>query len=285
MTKLASLSTTALCALALVAGVTPAAAAAGSDDIFGAVNFGYDWTNYDPSVVSDFHTNTFLAQGAFGVPIGNGWSLQGNFAFETQQFDDFGLPVSFAIDTWQVGGVVAYDFDNEGRLGFDLAYESIDVGVSADGYRAGVRGEYYWLPEATLRANLGWQDYETDGLELDGFYGGIGGSWYFSRNLAVRANIDYYTYDLSFGPFGIGDYDVWDFGAKLQYKLDEYPIVLGGHVNYGTIDFAGLDSDAWVLGVDITALFGSDAADSSLRDAENNSTFTPIRTGVKYFSF
>jgi hypothetical protein len=284
MTKLASLSTTALCALALVAGVTPAAAAAGSDDLFGAVNFGYDWSNYDPSIVSDFHTNTFLAQGAFGLPIGNGWSLQGNFAFESQQFDDFG-PINFSVDTWQVGGLVGYEFDNEGRLGFDLAYETIDVGLSIDGYRAGVRGEYYWLPEATLRANLGWQDYDGTALEMDGFFGGIGASYYFTRNLAVRGSIDYYTYDINLGPISFGDYDVWDFGAKLQYKLDEYPLVLGGHVNYGSIDAFGGDSDAWVLGLDITALFGSDAEDSSLRDAENNSTFTPMRTGVKYFSF
>ena len=43
MTKLAYFSSTALCALALLAGVTPAAAdgAMGGHDIYGSVNFGY----------------------------------------------------------------------------------------------------------------------------------------------------------------------------------------------------------------------------------------------------
>ena len=286
MTKLAYLSSTALCALALLAGVTPAAAdgAMGGHDIYGSVNFSYDWTQYDPDFAPDFHTNTFLAQGAFGVPVGGGWSVEGNFAFETQQFDDFGLPIDFSVDTWQVGGVLGYNFDGQGRLGFDLAYQTIDVGISIDGYRAGARGEYYLQPNVTLRAAAGYQNYDDSGITADGFYGQVGGSYYFTRNIGLRANVDYYTYNLSgFGPST--DYDVWDLGAKLQYKCDDYPLVFGGHVNYGMIDAFGSDTNDWVLGLDLTAMFGSGASNASLRDAETNSTWGPERIGVKHLSF
>jgi hypothetical protein len=45
------------------------------------------------------------------------------------------------------------------------------------------------------------------------------------------------------------------------------------------------DTDVWTLGLDITAMFGSGAANSSLRDAEANTTFEPQRIGYKYFTF
>jgi hypothetical protein len=285
MTKLACLSSSALCALALLAGVTPAAAdgAMGGHEIYGSVNFGYNWTQYDPSGASDFHTNTFLTQGAFGVPVGSGWSVEGNFAFETQQFENFG-PINFSVDTWQVGGVAAYNFDGQGRLGIDLAYQTLDVGLSIDGYRVGLQGEYYLQPNATLRGVAGYQNYDSSGITADGFYGSGGGSYYFTRNLGIRGNIDYYNYSLSgFGPST--DYTVWDFGAKLQYKCDDYPLVFGGHVNYATIDAFGSDANAWSLGVDITAMFGSGASNASLRDAETNTTFEPVRIGTRYITF
>jgi len=283
MTKLVSLSTTALCALAFVTA-TPANAAPPPDVIYGSVNFGYDWINYDPDGASDFHNNTFIAQGAFGVPLGGNWSVEGNFSFETQQFDDFGLPIDFSIDTWQVGGVAVYNFDGQGRLGIDLAYQSLDTGISIDGYRVGLRGEFYLQPNATLRAVAGYQDYDSSGIQADGFYGALGGSYYFTRNIGVRGQIDYYTYDVS-GSGPSFDYDVWDFGAKLQYKCDDYPLVFGGHVNYAQIDAFGSDTNAWALGLDITAMFGSGASNASLRDAEVNSTFEPERIGIKYFTF
>jgi len=283
MTKLAYLSSTALCALALVAGVAPAAADGGTGhDLFGSANFGYDWTMYHPNGMSDYHTRTFIGQGAFGVPLGNGWSAQGNFSFETQQFNNFGP--KFSVDTWQVGGVAGYNFDGQGRLGFDLAYQTVDFGVSLDGYRAGLRGDWYWRPDVTLRAVAGYQDYNTNGIKADGFYGSGGGSYYFNRNFGFRGNVDYYTYRVTgFGPSS--DYDVWDFGGKLQYKCDTYPLVFGAHANYATIDAFGSHSNDWVLGLDLTALFGIGAQNSSLRDAEANAPFEPMRIGVKHFTF
>ena len=287
MTKLAYLSSSALCALALVAGVSPAAAdgVMGGTDIYGSVNFGYNWLNYDPDGLSDFHNNTFVAQGAFGVPVGGNWSIEGNFSFETQQFDNNGLPINFSVDTWQVGGVAVYNFEGQGRLGFDLAYQTIDAGISVDGYRVGARGEYYLQPNATLRGIAGYQNFDDSGITADGFYGGAGGSYYFTRNIGVRGEIDYYTFNLGgVGPFST-DYDVWDFGAKLQYKCDDYPLVFGGHVNYATVDAFGGDTNVWTVGVDLTALFGSGASKASLRDAEVNSTFEPMRIGMTYQTF
>lgn len=288
MTKLAYLSSTALCAIALVAGVTPAAAdgSMGGHDIYGSVNFGYDWLNYDPDFAPNYHNNIFTAQGAFGVPLDDGWRVEGNFSFETQQFDNFGLPIDFSIDTWQVGGVLGYDFGGEGRIGFDVAYQTVDVGISLDGYRLGARGEYNLQPNVTLRATAGYQDYDNSGIQADGFYGGVGGSYYFTRNIGFRGEIDYFNYSLSGVPVpGSNDYDVWDFGGKLQYKLDDYPLVLGGHVNYATIDAFGFDTNVWTFGLDLTAMFGSGASDSSLRDTESNTTWEPERIGVKYFTF
>jgi len=289
MTKLAYLSSTALCALALVAGVTPAAADGpmGGHEIYGSVRLGYDWLNYDPDGFSDYHNNTFIAQGSFGVPIGGNWALEGNFSFETQQIDeDLTLGVDTSLDTWQVGGVAVYNFDGQGKIGIDLAYETLDYAVSIDGYRVGLRGEYYLQPNATLRAVAGYQDYDNSGLEADGFYGAVGGSYYFTRNIGLRGQLDYYTYDLSAaGPFTSGDYDVWNLDAKLQYKCDDYPLVFGGHVGYANIDAFGVDTNAWTLGVDLTAMFGSGASSASLRDAEVNSTMEPMRIGVQHFTF
>jgi hypothetical protein len=284
MTKLAYLSSTALCALALVAGVSPAAAdgAAGGwgNQLYGRVNLAYDWTMYNPNAAPDFHTHTFIGQGALGVPLGNGWSAEGNFSFESQQFNSFSP--KFSVDTWQVGGLVGYRFDGEGRIGFDLAYQTVDFGLSVDGYRAGARGELFWRPDVTFRAAAGYQNYDTSGIKADGFYGSAGGSYYFSRNIGFRGNVDYFTYNLrGFGPSS--DYNVWDFGGKLQYKCDTYPFVFGAHADYATVDAFGTHgNDAWNLGIDFTALFGIGAQDSSLRDAEVNAPFESMRTGVKY---
>ena len=285
MTKLASLSTTALCALALVAGISPAAADGGmGNELYGSAKFGVDWTNYNPNGAPDYDSNTFIGQGTVGVPLGNGWSAEGNFSFETQQFDNFGLPVSFAVDTWGVGALIGYRFDGQGRLGFDLAYQSADFGASIDGYRAGLRGEYFWMPNVTVRATAGWQNYDTSGIKADGFYGSAGGSYYFTRNIGFRGDIDYYTYNLS-GFGSTSDYNVWDFGGKLQYKCDDYPLIFGGHVNYTTIDAFGSNNNAWNFGLDITASFGVGAGSSSLRDTETTAPFGPVRTGIKYFAF
>src|SRR5262245_20335625 len=279
MTKLAYLSSTALCALALVAGVTPAAA---EGELFGTAHFGFDWTNYDPEFIPDFDSTTFIGQGAVGIPLGNGWSGQMNFSFESQDFD-LGIPlVDLSLDTWQVGGVIAYQDAGRWKGGLDLAYQVADFGISIDGYRAGLRGEYYASPNFTLRGAAGWQDYNNSGIEADGFYGGIGASYYFTRNIALSGSVDYHTYDLSIFSASVGDYDVWDFGGKLEYKCDEYPIAFGGHVNYATIDAFGFETDAWNFGLDITAFFGDDARSASLRDAEMNAPFAPERLGVKY---
>jgi hypothetical protein len=142
------------------------------------------------------------------------------------------------------------------------------------------------MPNFTVRGSAGWQDYNTNGFKADGFFGGVGASYYFTRNIGLRGSADYYTYDVNLFGAGLGDYNVWDFGAKLQYKCDDYPIIFGGHVNYATIDaFGGNDSHAWNFGVDITALFGVGAQNSSLRDAEANAPFDSQRLGIKYFSF
>jgi hypothetical protein len=282
MTKLAYLSSTALCALALVAGASPAAA--DDTDLFGSARFAFDWTNYEPESSSEFDTNTFIAQGTVGVPLGSGWSGQLNYSFETQDFSDFGLPVDLAIDTWQMGGVIAYQEDRW-KFGLDMAYQALDFGMSVDGYRVGLRGEHYWSPNFTVRLGGGWQDYDNSGFQADGFYAGGSASYYFNDNVALRGSADYYEYDVNFGPISFGDYEVWDFGGKLQYKCDDYPVVFGAHVNYAEIEAFGDENDAWNFGFDITALFGEDASKSSLHDAERDGTFDPQRSGIKYFSF
>jgi hypothetical protein len=286
MTKLTYLSSTALCAFALAAAITPAAADGGmgaGNQFYGSADVGYNWTNYSPNGASDYHSGTFVGQGAIGMPFGNGWFGEGNFSFESQQFNNVFGPGSTAIDTWQVGALVGYNFDGQGRLGVDLAYQTLDFGFSVDGYRAGIRGEYYLNRDATLRAGVGYQDYNQNGIEGDGVYANGGGSYYFNRNLGIRGDVDYFKYDLTgFGPHT--NFDVWALGGKLQYKLDDCPVILGGGVTYGDINgpFGVGDNHAWQFGLDITAKFGSGAPAKSLAETERTSTFEPSRIGVAF---
>jgi hypothetical protein len=56
-------------------------------------------------------------------------------------------------------------------------------------------------------------------------------------------------------------------------------------LNYATVDAFGGDTNVWTVGIDLTAIFGSGASKASLRDAEVNSTFEPIRIGTVYQTF
>ena len=287
MTKLSYLTSTALCALALAAAITPAAADGGmgaGNQFYGSADAGYRWTSYSPSGTSDYHTGTFVGQGAIGMPFGNNWFGEANFAFETQQFNNNFLGAGHtALDTWQVGGLAGYNFDGQGRIGIDLAYQRLDVGFSLDGYRTGIRGEYFICPNGTLRAGVGYQDYNQNGFEGDGIYANGGGSYYFNRSVGVRGDIEYYKYDISgFGPNT--NTDVWSFGGKLQYKIDDYPLTLGGGVAYADINppFGGGRDHAWQVGLDLKASFGTGAPAKSLAETERTSTFDSSRIGVAF---
>ncbi len=253
------LATTALVALAIPA----LADGKGGKRLTGLGDIGYTYIDVD-SVFSDSVSN-FHGTGSALWTWPDKWNAQANFDFNSFHQDPFGASV------WRLGGAGFWRDVNEGMLGGELHYQSIDGGIGyADGVEIRGRGELF-LSEATIGAHLGYSTFD----ELDGWLLGAYGTYYASPHLGLRLGIDYGSWDAT-----PDDFDQWSLNGEVEYLFPGCDTSVYAGLGFGSIDEdLGSDEDYWQLGIGARVHFGTDGAlikrnrEEPLRALRSISTF------------
>ena len=239
---------------ALVAFAVPAFAdGKGGSHMSGLGEFGYDYTDLD-----DFNLDrsSFHAQGSVLWPLEGSWNVQGNFAFNTDRIDTGGP--DFAIDTWKFGGTAFWRQQNEGVLGGELWYQSLDVGMGyLDGVGIAARGEYFFSPTLTFGGRIAYSNYDG-GTSIDEWTINALGRYYAQPNLGLTLGVNYSSLNDDGGE-GLDD---WTVRGEAEYLFADCDTSVFADVRFGSVDpdAGATDSDQWGLGLGLRLRFGTTGA-------------------------
>ena len=271
----AGASCLAIAALA-AAGANPATAA--KNNYAGMISLGYAFTNVDPDIGGfDVDVNTVTGSGAVMFQLEGDWFAQANFSFASHSPDVDPLPVNLTLDTWNAGGTIFWRDPSAGMFGVDLAYQSVDVGLSGDGIRAGVRGEWYPSDRWTVSGAIGWEQVDFNLVDVDGIYANLGVKYYFSDKFSFGVNANYFEADVDLVNV---DTSQWSVGAEGEYLFSrDTPVSVYAGARYGQfdIDNTSLEPEQWTAYVGLRFRFGNDGAPLVGQDREG--AVQPTTTG------
>ena len=188
------------------------------------------------------------------------WNAQGNFDFNTFQFDGGG-----AATTSKFGGGVFWRDPSDYALGGEIHYQSFE---GFDGVDLKARGELY-LTEFTVGAFVGFGNYdELDGWQLGGY-----GTYYLERNLGLNVTTQYASWD--------NNVDDWSLNGEIEYLVPDCDASIYGGLGFGMLDSStpSADDDYWQIGGGIRIHFGPDGSLQQRNRAE------PLRTVRSHFIF
>jgi hypothetical protein len=259
-------------AAALLANVS-AAQADGADAhrMAGTLSMGYAYTDYDFSGAG-LDTDTFSGSGAFLMGMGGNWNFQPGFSFQSQRFDAGGTDA--AVDAWSAGVNLFWRDAQSGLFGIEAAFQSADIGIVADGYRFGARGELFASDKFTIGAAAGYQELDIPIFgTVDGFYANGFATWYASDRFGLSLKLEYADADAS----GLSPKD-FGVGGEAEYLCGDAMSLAGG-VQYGDLDVAGVDGEAWQIYAGLKVRFGSDG---TLVNQHRSNTVEPSMTGFRH---
>ncbi len=275
----AGVSSLALAAL-VAASANPATAA--KSRYAGTITLGYSFTDFDlqagPNSTVD--VNTFIGSGAVVYNVEGNYYAQADFAFASHSPDSSKTGgISLALDTWTAGGTFFWRDSNVGLLGVDLGYQSADAGISGDGFRLGVRGEYYCGDRWTIGAAAGWEQVDFHSIaRIDGWYGNAQVKYYWNDKTSFSLNGNYYTADVHSPSIKNNQ---WSVGLEGEYLISrDTPVSVYGGVRYGdfNVAFSSRDPTDWTVYAGIKFRFGNDGG--SLADQDRNGALSPTTTGL-----
>lgn len=267
-------------AIAALAAASANPATAAKNRYAGMITLGYSYTDFDlQNGLGNTNTDAFIGSGAVVFNLEGNWFAQADFSFSSISPDISGSPVSLSLDTWNAGGTVFWRDSNVGMLGVDLAYQSADVGISGDGYRAGVRGEWYPNDRWTVSGAVGWEQIDFNLATVDGIYANLGVKYYVNDKISVSLNANYYEANVDVASFSPSQ---WSVGAEGEYLISrETPVSVYGGVRYGDInpDLGGGvdDPTQWTAYVGLKFRFGNDG--DTLAGQDRNGAVAPTTTG------
>ena len=271
---------TSCLAIAALAAASANPATAAKSRYAGEITLGYSYTSLDTNLPgsSNIDVNTFIGSGAVVYNVEGNWFLQGDFAFASHSPSNTG-PISASLDTWTAGGTFFWRDSSQGMLGVDIGYQSADAGISGDGFRLGVRGEWYCGDHWTFSGAAGWEQVEFQSLtRIDGWYANAGVKYYVNERTSVSLNANYFTANLSNASF---DTNQWSVGAEGEWLVSrETPVSIYGGVRYGdfNIDNIGNDPTQWTAYVGVKFRFGNDG--DSLVGQDRDGAVSPTTTGL-----
>lgn len=268
-------------AIAALAAASANPATAAKNRYAGLITLGYSYTDFDlQNGFDSVSTNTFIGSGAVVFNLEGNWFAQADFSFASHSPDVSGLPVSLSLDTWNAGGSVFWRDPSVGMLGVDLAYQSADVGISGDGFRAGVRGEWYPNDRWTVSGAVGWEQLDFNLTTVDGIYANAAVKYYFNDKISVSLNANYFEINPDNVPFSV-DTQQWSVGAEGEYLISrDTPVSVYGGVRYGEFSIdnnPGDDPNQWTAYVGLKFRFGDDG--DTLSGQDRNGALTPTTTG------
>src|SRR4029079_17032556 len=123
---------------------------------------------------------------------------------------------------------------SQGMLGVDVGYQSADIGIKGDGFRVGVRGEWYPKDRWTLSGAVGCAETDFNLVSFDGIYANAGVKYYINDKASISLNANYYEVNLNQNlPFSV-DTSQWSVGLEGEYLISRStPVSVYGGVRYG----------------------------------------------------
>jgi hypothetical protein len=256
-------------------------ATAANDRYAGQITLGYSFTSFDTDVGPDIDVDTFIGSGAVVYNVEGDWFAQANFAFESASPDIPTLGfVDFSVDTWAAGGTFFWRDPDQGMFGVEVAYQSADALIKGDGYRAGLRGEWYAGDHWTVSGAAGWEETDFDFINLEGLYANAAVKYYINDRASISLNGNYYEVEFD-TVFGSRDTSQWSVGAEGEWLFSRAtPVSLYGGVRYGEfeIDSTSIEPSQWTAYVGLKFRFGNDG--DSLADQDREGAVTPTTTGL-----
>jgi hypothetical protein len=249
------LRTTLLSTAAFAAIAFPAFAdGKGAKNLIALGDIGYDFTSFSDF---DIDQDTFHGRGSVLWPLEGNWNVQGNFGFNADRVDTPGP--SFAPDTWNAGATAFWRSQNEGVLGGELWYQSLDLGSGyADGFGIAARGEYFLSQQATLGARVAYSNFDQSTFEIDEWTVNAFGRYYARPNLGLTLGLNYSSLDNGSGGEGFDD---WSLRGEAEYLFDDCDTSVYASLMYGNLDSdTGSESDHWGLGLGVRLHFGTSGA-------------------------
>ncbi|GAA0543395.1 hypothetical protein FHS83_000380 [Rhizomicrobium palustre] len=172
-----------------------------------------DWTGFSGTVTGGYNYSDVKGASNHAYDFGGA----ANYAFpdlnmygarlNVQGYADYSenRSKSIPVDTWASGGALTLR-DYNYALGFAGGYNSSRaLGVNAGYGNYGLIGEFYAMPDLTLRLRGGGISGNVGPLGGDGGYYGGGASYYVTPNLALNADASYSTVSsLHWSNFEIG---------------------------------------------------------------------------------
>src|SRR6185503_12627176 len=141
---------------------------------------------------------------------------------------------NFSLDTWTAGGTVFWRDPSVGMLGVDVAYQSMDIGISGDGFRVGARGEWYPSDRWTVSGAIGWETVDFNIVDFDGWYANAAVKYYFSDRFSASLNANYFNVQ---NEFTSAEPNQWSVGLEGEYLASrETPLSIYAGVRYGEFD-------------------------------------------------
>jgi len=271
-------------AIAALAAASANQATASSNRYAGEITLGYSFTSLDSNIpnADNVDFDTFIGSGAVVYNVEGNWFAQANFAFESASPDVNNSPVDFSLDTWTAGGTFFWRDPSQGMLGVDVGYQSADIGIKGDGFRVGVRGEWYPNDRWTLSGAVGWAETDFDLVSFDGIYANAGVKYYINDKASISLNANYYEVNLDQSISFSVDTSQWSVGLAGEYLISRAtPVSVYGGVRYGDYSIDNnpfSDPTQWTAYVGLKFRFGNDGDPLVGQDREGavNATTTGL---------
>lgn len=233
-----------------------AAPAVANAETNGSIDLGYENSDFD---YGDFETYSL---GATVTHDMGGWTIQGDGRTSLQNWSGNDYSHSYGaihgskdVHGWDVGGFVGlvnYYGDPgtligvESRTAFGnfsldglIAYTDFDDN-GYEGTSARVGGAYFFMPNLSANAAVGWTDIDTDfGTDYEIWEYTVGGAYQFSNNMAITAGYTSTDGDRSTGTSYDGD------SFKLGFVVNFGGGTLQENTNDGAWGSARYVSDTW----------------------------------------
>lgn len=268
---------------ALAAGVSLLALAAVTSaqaDTVGHISGSGTYVSPDSDLFGGKNLDQFVMNfnGAALFDLTPTWNVQFDFNYGTASFlsDDIFSGKDISIDDWQAGTQIFWRDPTRGLVGVQVAYSDLSVSIaSLDGFRVGLRGEYFGSDTYTLGGAIVYDSVGQGGDDLETTTGSLFGTYYSGTQTAYSLRAAYGT----FGGNSPSDLDNWEISADVEH-LFQNNLSLSGGLGYARLDGSGGNLDSFNVMAKLKVYFGTEG---TLANQHRTSTLEPIP--VSGFSF
>lgn len=213
----------------------------------------------------------FNFNGAAGFDLSPTWNVQFDVNFTTSNFTDDAIfsGKDISIDTWQAGTQLFWRDPSQGLVGVQVAYSDFSFAtLGADGFLAGLRGEYYGSDQYTIGGAVSYNSVGFGGSDINTTTGSLFVTYYSGTQTAISLRGEYGNFDTG----SSSDLDTWALSADVEYLLENNLSLTGG-VGYGSTDLGSADLEEFNVMAKLKVYFGTEG---TIANQHRTSTLEPI---------